>query len=159
MFDFDNPPMQILTIIWHIFILLLAILHLVSFFYIKKTDFNNILDTYESSPLFNFRIGDNCGADDHIIFHVWEGRNEYYYNGKSRKSKIVDRTDIVKININMFCYEKKSYKELLYNGQIIKKDESCGDEYPINFGIIDTLEQQLCIKNDEKCPLYDVGIG
>lgn len=68
-------------------------------------------------------------------------KKRIFYNGKNRESKIVDRTDIVKINGNMFCYEKKSYKEVLYNGQIIKKDESCGEEYPINCGIIDTLEQ------------------
>ena len=89
MFDFDKPHMQILTIIGHIFILLLAILHLVSFYYIKKTDFNNIFDTYESSPLFNFRIGDNCGVDDHIIFHVWEGRKEYFIMEKIENLRLL----------------------------------------------------------------------
>ena len=59
----------------------------------------------------------------------------------------------------MVCYDKKTYNELLYNGQIIKKNETCGNEYEINCGIIDTLEQQLCIKSNEKCPLYDIGIG
>ena len=159
MFNYDERPKQILLIIGHLFILILAVFHLVSYFYIKKTDFNNIFDTFESSPLFNFRIDTNCGSYDHIIFHVWEGRNEYYFNGKNIEAQIVDKTDITKINGYMFCYKKKTYKELLYNGQIIKKDEECGNKYPINCGIIDTLEQKLCIKNDENCPLYDIGIG
>ena len=31
--------------------------------------------------------------------------------------------------------------------------------FPFDCGTIDTLEQHLCIKEGEKCPLYDVGIG
>ena len=53
MFNYDERPKQILLIIGHLFILILAVFHLVSYFYIKKTDFNNIFDAYESSPLFN----------------------------------------------------------------------------------------------------------
>ena len=59
-----------------------------------------------------------------------------------------------------FCYDNTyTYKDLLYNGQIIKKEEQCNDVYPKDCGTIDTLNQHLCIKNTEKCPLYDVGIG
>jgi len=152
MLDFGEGSLQILTIIGFAIVLILTIFRFVSYFYIKETDFNNIFDTFESSPLFNFRIGTDCGANDHITFHVWEGRKEYYRSGKSKETRIVDRTDITKINGNMFCHAKKTYKELLYNGQIIKKGQECGTEYPKNCGIIDTLEQQLCIKNDEKCP-------
>ena len=47
----------------------------------------------------------------------------------------------------------------MYNGQIIKKGTKCPSEYPKNCGRIDTLEQELCIKENEKCPLYDAGIG
>ena len=68
-------------------------------------------------------------------------------------------TDIKLINGHYFCYKHISYKDLLYNGQIIKKGERCPQQYENNCGIIDTLEQELCIKNGEKCPLYDVGIG
>ena len=140
MFDFDKRPLKILIIIGHVIILILAIFHSVSYFYIKKTDFNNIFDKFESSPLFNFRIDTNCCAYEYIIFYVWEGRKEYYYSGKDAYTQIADKTDITKINGYMFCYKRKTYKELLYNGQIIKKDEECGNEYTINCGIIDTLE-------------------
>ena len=60
---------------------------------------------------------------------------------------------------NIFCYKHISYKDLLNNGQIIKKGEKCPLEYSQNCGRLDTLEQELCIKNTEKCPLYDLGLG
>ena len=65
---------------------------------------------------------------------------------------------ILKINGNYFCYEKqKSYRELLYDGQIIKQNENCKYGYK-NCGTIDTLKQKLCILIENECPLYDVGI-
>ena len=80
------------------------------------------------------------------------------YGKYRKKTEIVDVKDITKINGYKFCYsKKKTYLELLNNGQIIKKGESCKPNY-INCGTIETLEQQLCIKNDEQCPLYDVRI-
>ena len=51
-----------------------------------------------------------------------------------------------------------SYKELLYNNQIIKQNEKCPNGYK-NCGIIDTLGQILCMPIDDECPLYDVGIA
>ena len=51
------------------------------------------------------------------------------------------------------------YKNLLYKGQIIKNEEDCPEIYNWSCGILDTLNQKLCIKNEEKCPLCDVGIG
>ena len=144
-------------------ILIIAIVHFVFFFLIKETDFENIFDSFESSPLFDFSIGTTCGANSHVVFHTWKGREEidyYYANGHTRsRTKIVDVTDITKINGYLFCYKYISYKDLLYNGQIIKKGETCPQQYENNCGIIDTLEQKLCIKNGDKCPLYDVGIG
>ena len=60
---------------------------------------------------------------------------------------------------NLFCYNHISYKDLLLNGQILKKEETCQGSFPIDCGTIDTLEQHLCIKDGEICPLYDAGIG
>ena len=77
----------------------------------------------------------------------------------TKKLVIVDQTDIRKINGNYFCYKHFSYKDLLYNGQIIKKGDECPSQYPKNCGRLDTLEQELCIKNTDKCPLYDLGFG
>ena len=51
------------------------------------------------------------------------------------------------------------YKNLLYKGQIIKNEDGCPEKYNWSCGILDTLKQKLYIKNEEKYPLYDVGIG
>lgn len=51
----------------------------------------------------------------------------YFINGKEEKKErinilIITMMLIIKINGYKFCYEKKNtYKELLYNNQIIKK--------------------------------------
>ena len=160
---FENLENIYFALIDFILIFIFGIIHFVFYFYIKETDFNNIFDVFESSPLFEFSIGNNCGEKDHIVFHVWQGREvtDYYYsNGHHRsRTETVAITDITKINGNYFCFKKISYKDLLYNGQIIKDGEKCGNEYKKDCGIIDTLKQHLCIKDVEKCPLYDVGIG
>ena len=88
--------------------------------------------------------------------------------GKEEKKKkivihihgiIMIKQIITRVNGKLFCYEYISYKDLLYNGQIIKNGTECPKEYHKNCGRIDTLNQELCIKDNEKCPLYDVGIG
>ena len=154
---------KILFIIDFSLILIIGIIHFAFYFYIKETDFGNIYDSLESSPLFDFEISDNCGANSHITFHKWEGRKEieYYYRKGRRRSrtKIVDATNIIKINGKLFCYRHVPYKELLYNDQIRKENEQYNGEYTKDCGIIDTLNQHLYIKQDEKCPIYDVGIG
>ena len=104
----------------------------------------------------------NC-RDEYINFHIWEGikKTIYYREGKKKRSEtvIVGKSEINRKNGHYFCYTKRmTYKELLYNNQIIKKDEKCKDGYK-NCGIIDTLEQQLCMPQDDECPLYDVGIS
>ena len=161
---FDELKNKYFFSIDYIIILIIGIVHLVFFFFIKKTDFENIFDAFESSPLFNFSIeGISCGSNTPLVFHTWEGRKVVVHhssNGRSRaRSKIVDATDITKINGHFFCYKHISYKELLYNGQIIKNGETCPQQYQQKCGIIDTLKQELCIKNGDKCPLYDIGIG
>ena len=94
-----------------ILILAIAIIHFVFYFFIKETDFINIFDIFSSSPLFDFELNDNCGAKDKVIFHRWEGIKETSYyrsNGHSRtKTEVVDATDIIIINGNKFCYNKK----------------------------------------------------
>ena len=146
-----------------IFILIICIIHFVFYFYIKETDFSNIFDIFESSPLFDFSLDIDCGAFDHVVFHVWEGREvsrSYSTRGHVRsRTETEDITEITKISWNNFCFKKTTYKDLLYNGQIIKKGKTCPQEYIKNCGTIDTLEQELCIKDTENCPLYDVGLG
>ena len=134
----------------------IGVVHLVFYFYIKQSDFGNIFDLLDSSPLFNFRLDNSgCGKDSHLVFHIWEGRN---HRVSRSNTEILDKTDIDRINGYYCCYTHKSYKDLLYNGQILKKEEQCKVDYPQDCGTIDTLDQHLCIGAGENCPLYDVGI-
>ena len=51
--------------------LIIGVLHLVFHFYVRESDFGNIFDLLDSSPLFNFRIDNSgCGTDSHLVFHV-----------------------------------------------------------------------------------------
>ena len=153
----DNRKLLILDAI---IILLIGIVHLIFYFFIKPSDFDNLFDTYESSPLFNLDIkkSENCGSQSPYTFQVWEGVKKKKVSRKSRrsKSKIVDKTNLNKLNGHLFCYDYKSYRELLYNGQIRRNE--CPSQYEKDCGIIDTLNQHLCIEKDEICPTYDLGL-
>ena len=155
---------EYILIIDIIAIIALSIIHFVFYFFIEKTNYENLFDAFESSPFYDFKVDDNCGANDNLVFHRWEGRKEteyYWRDGRYRSREIIlDETDITLINGNKFCYnKKKTYRELLNNKQIIKKDENCNENFPKNCGTIDTLEQQLCVSENEDCPLYDIRLN
>ena len=127
--------------------------HYSSYLHFRQTDFNDLFDTFESSPLFDFSIEDNCGMKSQAIFRVLEG-NKGTDNLRSENDVYIK-----KLNGKFFCYKHISYKELLYNGQIRKKEEQYNGNFTYDCGIVDTLNQHLYIKDGEKCPLYDAGIG
>ena len=138
----------------------------IHYFYSKYTrvTYFNTYDLFDSSPLFDFSVSDNCQGKASISFHRWGGRAkiEYTWNREFRTVKEIipyDQTDIRILNGNYLCYKHISYKDLLNNGQIIKKGEKCPTKYKLNCGRIDTLEQELCIEDTENCPLYDLGLG
>ena len=109
-FDKLKKYSKLLTFIEITLFLIISIIHFVFYFLIKETDFGNIFDAFDSSPLFDFYIDNSCGANSHITFHVWEGREVHYYGTRRtrKKTEIVDRTDIDKINGNYFCYRHVS---------------------------------------------------
>ena len=162
----DLKTSTILHLVMLLDMVAISLMHFIFYFIFKKTDLNNIFDSLESSPFFNFHVDNsqNCGGDEYLKFHTWEGIKEthYYYTkkGKRRSKTIIKgKSEINKINGRYFCFRRRiTYKQLLYNNQIIKKNENCKDGYK-NCGTIDTLEQQLCMPQDEECPLYDVGIA
>ena len=143
----DRIQFIYIIIVVLIFPFLTSLTHLVLHFLINETYLEDIIFVFESSPLFNFHINISCDKDSNVIFHEWNG---------IKKDK---KTYIDKINGYKFCYKYISYQKLLYNGQIKKDYQICGKDYPRDCGIIDTLNQHLCIKNDERCPLYDIRIG
>ena len=111
-------------------IFLITVFHFVSFFLIKRSDFTEIFDTYDSSPLFDFALSNNpCPSTYNIIFHKWEGVKEEYWHRKTRYTRQKDATNIEKLKNNYFCYKPMTYKELLYNGQIKKEGETPSGEY------------------------------
>ena len=151
-----------LVLIWIelLFILTACILHIVFGFSRKEPDFNTY-ELFNSSPLFNFSLNNNCNNKFKNIFNRWGGWKEERYSRRNHRNVWVriDDTNIIKLNGNYFCYNNISYIDLLYNGQIIKNGTKCPKEYNKNCGRIDTLNQELCIKEKERCPLYDIGIG
>ena len=154
----EEKYFNLIFIIIFIVINLFGIMHFIFYFFFKITEFDDIYESLDSYPLFNFRIDEmNCSSnkmEEYIIFHELQGIEETATDGGTKS-----QNQILKINGNYFCYEKqKSYKELLYNGQIIKQNENCKFGYK-NCGIIDTLKQKLCILIEDDCPLYDVGIN
>ena len=117
-----------LLILDAIFILLIGVIHLIFYFFIKQSDFENLFDTYESSPLFNLKIlqNENCGSQSPYTFQVWEGvKKKVSSKNRHSRRKIVDKTNLNKLNGHLFCYDYKSYRELLYNGQITKNGNGC----------------------------------
>ena len=153
----------VVVIIAFSLLLIIAITHIVFGFLMKAKEFN-AFDLFDSSPLFDFEVKKDCGDKTALIFHRWGGRNitEIHHDSdgdKYERTKVVDQTDIKIINGNYFCYKHISYIDLLNNRQIIKNGSICPSDYPKNCGKLDTLEQELCIKENEKCPLYDIGIG
>ena len=142
-----------------VIIIIINIIHSVFGFMLKVNEFK-VYALFDSSPLFEFSIDRNCRDKSAVIFHRWGGmQREIIDNEGARSIIIYDETDIKMMNGSYFCYKNISYIELLKNGQIIKKESKCPSEYPKNCGILDTLEQELCIKKNENCPLYDIGIG
>ena len=152
-----------LVILESFIIFAIAIAHLGFGFILKFRNFSEfkVYELFDSSPLFDFSLENICKNKSAVIFHRWKGRRDYshMFDYESPDSYIRDATDIKKINGKFFCFRNISYKDLLNNGQIIKKGSECPLEYHKNCGKLDTLEQELCIKENEKCPLYDLGIG
>ena len=63
-----------LLLLENLLFVLIAITHIILSFLVKQTDFSNIIDTLESSPLFEFSLNADCEMKSEIVFHTWEGR-------------------------------------------------------------------------------------
>ena len=157
-----NRPIMILE---GFIIFIFGMVHLIFGLIIKINKYNEfeVFDLFDSSPLFNLSLEDICKNKSAVVFHTWRGREVIVHNKDNDyifdEIVIKDETDIKKINGKYFCFKNISYRDLLNNGQIVKKGSECPLEYHKNCGKLDTLEQELCIKENEKCPLYDLGIG
>ena len=161
-FNYTNNIFSVISVL--VFVLAMGMIHIVGYFYVSERHFDNMIDNLEASPLFNLHLSDTPCSNSKVVFYTWGGRakRETYYDNdfKERvKVTVYDVTDLVKVYGKYFCYDHISYRNLLRNGQIIKKGTECPSQYSKNCGRIDTLEQELCIKDTENCPLYDVSIN
>ena len=119
-----------------------------------------IQESLNSYPLINFKLDNNYYdtiENTKILgpFLKWPGmeiKNDNLY-------KLISKPQyLYKIYGKYFYYEKyQTYEELLNNGNIIKNHENC--EIGLrSCGIIDSLNQKLCLPNHIKCPLNDIEI-
>ena len=152
---FDKVPLIWIELI---VILISGTSHIILAFTRNMPEFN-AYELFNSSPIFDLSLFDFCVGLQTNIFHTWGGWKRYESSSKDSGWKFYDETNITKINGYCFSYKYKSYISLLNNGQIIKNGTECPKEYNKNCGRIDTLNQELCIEENEKCPLYDIGIG
>jgi hypothetical protein len=121
-----------------IFIEILAILamnicHIILGVFIDVNYFS-VNDVLGSSPLFDFSIKNGCSGKSAVAFHKWGGKLDYEWTVDenlmpTKKVVVVDQTGLKKINGIYFCYNLISYKDLLNNGQIMKKGTECPSEY------------------------------
>ena len=160
-FNYTNNIFSVISVL--VFVLAMGIIHVVGYFYVSERHFDNMIDNLEASPLFNLHLSDTPCSNSKVVFYTWGGRakRETYYDNdfKERvKVTVYDVTDLVKVYGKYFCYDHISYRNLLRNGQIIKKGTECPSQYSKNCGRIDTLNQELCIEEGNNCPLSDVGI-
>jgi hypothetical protein len=149
-----------------------------SFLFIEY-DFNSypiaqeIKNSIDGKPIISLNLKSACSPDEEIlIFGEWDGTKEVcmcddtirsytmciksYGQGNPgcRTIESVPPIKYQKINSKYICIKRynKTYRELLKSRQIISKNKEC----PLNYkscGIIDTLERQLCFKNEEDCPI------
>lgn len=123
--------------------------------------------------IYSFRSSDTCSSDEEaLVLGTFDGsvpkckcvsiynrsctNEEINYQGC--KSYSGAKKDYTKFKNKNICAKKKDYyKDLLKNKQIIPKGNNCDERYR-SCGIIDTLDNQLCIKNEEECPINKADI-
>lgn len=128
---------------------------------------NTIQESLNSYPLIEFDLTENKTnnetQDKSRIgpFFKWPGIYELAYdaiNDNDYYETVCPPYYMYKIYGYYFDYTKyKTYEELLNNGNIIKKNSECNNGYK-NCGVIDTLEQQLCLPENISCPINDIQI-
>ena len=166
----------ILLILFCILTLGYFILNIIFVFKYEKYKLDNdgiyldIMNSLEGKLIYSFELKPNCSSDKEILsLGKWDGLKEgckcksyikgekctdYDIYDKCEKIKSIKAIEYKKINSNYICVTRsnKTYIDLMKSKQILPKDNTC----PYNFklcGIIDTLENILCVPENEKCPI------
>ena len=132
--------------------------------------FLEIKKSFEGKLIYSFELKPNCSSEEEILpLGKWDGFKEGCKCKNKIKDKACSNDDLgnnckvikakkpriyTKINSNYICVKKSNitYKDLMKSNQILPKDKECPKNY-IKCGIIDTLENILCIPNNETCPI------
>ena len=103
----------------------------------------------------------NIGRKGKISYNTtcWDSHDKEYYPCTKKEYKILsERQNIKKIYNYYFCYSNYyTYGSLLENYNIFKNNESCPNHFK-DCGIIDNLNQKLCLYKLMQCPLTDLII-
>ena len=121
-----------------------------------------IQSSLETMPFLYFELDDiNKIIGDRLLFgpfFTWPGRRIHHESEDEDDEILANPQNIYKIYGQYFYYERyKTYEELLNDGNIIKNLENCPEGLR-SCGIIDTLNQTLCLPTNLKCPLNDIEI-
>ena len=132
--------------------------------------FLEIKNSFEGKLIYSFELKPNCSSEEEILpLGKWDGFKEGCKCKNKIKDKACSNDDLgnnckvikakkpriyTKIKSNYICVKKSNitYKDLMKSNQILPKDKECPKNY-IKCGIIDTLENILCIPNNETCPI------
>ena len=146
-----------------------------AFYFSFKYNFENkrILDEIEENLngalIYSFRISHYCELyEKKLVIDKFKGIKICNCQGtkfirRCTEQEIIDECkdifliepkEYTKINSQYICVTKssKTYLNLLKDNNIISKDKGCPNNYKL-CGTIDTLDNQLCVKNEENCPL------
>ena len=131
---------------------------------------SEIQNSFNGSLIESISLKEVCdGDEDKLILGIWDGTvegcecNEIIYKQSCTDKQIEHGCSILyenpPINYTVFnssylCIKrtKLTYKEILKTKKIISNKETCPENY-VSCGILDTLERQLCVKENEICPI------
>lgn len=132
--------------------------------------FLEIKNSLNGKLIYSFELKSNCSAGEEILsLGKWDGTKEgckCYNKIKEGECTDDDKDDKCKdidsippkeykiINSNYVCVKKseKTYKQLMESKQIFPKGSECKNDYK-SCGIIDTLENILCVPEQDPCPI------
>ena len=139
----------------------------------KESVIKNIDITLNSRLIYDFHPRDTCeSGEEELVLGTWDGTiDKCDCDGRLKDFKCGEEDKNCKTvegkkpkNYNVFngkkmCVKRgdKTYYELIKNGNITEKDNSCPGGQR-SCGIIDTFGRKYCVENDQNCPIHQEKI-
>ena len=109
--------------------------------------------------------GCDCRGKNYKDIRNPNGLIQHACNEDETRAKCVDydsrdSINFIKYEGFSFCINegKNVFEYKYYTENSVSKDEECANGFK-SCGYLDTLDQKLCIKNDEECPINDLIIN